>query len=179
MDFGETLTVALDIWKLWSLKYSCGFYSSICSFILSFVFDYSIATVVDGDCSSKSKSLGSVLWTTHFLSFIDGLLDQTSLIHFYDDNATLHFSTSFQRRPTLQEANRSRRDAPKYWPSHLSKIFDWAGKNQYYSMPQKINFSIYQLSRTFQTTIPLSLNAIKLSVYCFHLIISLCPSLII
>ena len=43
-------------------------------------------------------------------------------IHSYADDTTLHFSTSFQRRPTLQEVHSSRRVASERLTSDLSKI---------------------------------------------------------
>ncbi|MPC37321.1 hypothetical protein E2C01_030795 [Portunus trituberculatus] len=42
---------------------------------------------------------------------------------------TLHLSTSFQRRPTLQEVSRSRKDATERLISDLSKISDWGREN--------------------------------------------------
>ncbi len=68
-DFGETFAVALDISKafdrVWhksliSKLHSYGFYPSLCFFILSFLSNRSIATVVNGRCSS-SKPINSVV----------------------------------------------------------------------------------------------------------------------
>ncbi|MPC14605.1 hypothetical protein E2C01_007375 [Portunus trituberculatus] len=57
-------------------------------------------------------------------------LNQTSCpIHSYADDTTIHLSTSFQRRPTLQEVNRSRRDATERLTFDLSKISDWGREN--------------------------------------------------
>ncbi len=62
--FGETSSVALDIskafdrvWhKSWLSKLpSFGFYSSLCSFIFSFLSGRSISVVVDGHCSSPKS----------------------------------------------------------------------------------------------------------------------------
>ncbi len=112
-DFGEFFLVALDISKafekIWhksliSKLPSSGFYPSLCTFILSFLSDRSIATVVDGHCSS-SKPInsgvprGSVLSPTLFLLFINDLVILTQcLIQSYADDSTLHYSTSFNRR---------------------------------------------------------------------------------
>ena len=84
-----------------------------------FLSDLCIAAVVDGYCSSF-KSInsgvpqGSVLSPALFLLFINDLLNQTYCpIHSYADDTTLHFSTSFHRRPTLLEVYSSCREASK------------------------------------------------------------------
>ncbi len=112
--FGETFSVALDIAKAFNRVWhksllsklpSFGFYPSLCSFISSFLSGCSISTVVDGHYfSSKpinsSVPRGSVLSDTLFLLFIDDLLSVTNCpIHPYAGDSTLHFSTSFDRRP--------------------------------------------------------------------------------
>ncbi len=136
-DFGETFAVAIGIVKafdrVWH-KYlisklpSYGFYSSFCTFILSFLSDRSIATVVDSHCCS-SKPInsgvpqGSVLSPTLFLLFINDLLRLPQCpIHYYADDSTLHYSTSFIRLPSLQELNTSRRDARELLTSDLSVL---------------------------------------------------------
>ncbi|MPC50342.1 hypothetical protein E2C01_044170 [Portunus trituberculatus] len=49
-------------------------------------------------------------------------------IYCYADT-TLHLSTSFQRRPTLQEVNRSRRDTTQRLTFDLPNISDWGREN--------------------------------------------------
>ncbi len=90
--FGKTFPVSLDIPKafdrvwhraLLSKLPSFGFYTPLCTLILSFLSDRSIAAVVDGHCSSpKTINIGipqgSVLSPTLFLKFINDLLSITS-----------------------------------------------------------------------------------------------------
>ncbi len=111
--FGETFSVVLDISKApervchkssLSKLPSFGFYPSLCSFISSFLSGRSISAVVDGHCSSlkpinNGVPPGSVLSPTLFLLFINDLSVTICPIHSYADDSTLHFSTSFVRRP--------------------------------------------------------------------------------
>ncbi len=113
-SFGETLSVALDLSKafdrvwhksLLSKLLFFGFYPSLCSFISSFLSGRSISAVVDGQSSSPKPinsgvPQGSVLSPTPFLLFINDLSITNCPIHLYADDSTLHFSTSFERRPT-------------------------------------------------------------------------------
>ncbi len=123
---GETFAVALDISKAYDRVWhkallsklpSYGLYPVLCSFLSSFLSGRSIAAVVDGHCSTpklihSGVPQGSVLSPTLFLLFINDLLSLTNcLIHFYADDATLHYSTSFDRHPNLQELQISRNDA--------------------------------------------------------------------
>ncbi len=142
--FGKTFSVALDISKafdrIWhksllSKLPSFGFYPSLCSFISSFLSGRSISAVVDGQCLSP-KPINSgvpqdpVLSPTHFLLFINDLLSVTNCpIHSYADDSTLHFSTSSDRKPTLQELQDSRMKAAERLTSDLAIIFDWGGRN--------------------------------------------------
>ncbi len=86
-DFGETFAVALGISKafegVWhkaliSKLLPYGFYPSLCTFNLNFLYDRSIATLADGHCSS-SKPInsgvpqGSALSLNLFLLFINDL----------------------------------------------------------------------------------------------------------
>ncbi len=136
--FCEPFAVALDISrpfdKVWhksliSKLPSYGFYPSLCSFILSFLSDPCLATIVDGHCSSPKPinsdvPQGSVPSPTLFLLFINDLLNLAEcLLHSYADDSTLHYSTSFNRRPSMQELN-TRRDATERLTSDLSILSD-------------------------------------------------------
>ncbi len=135
--FSETLAVALDISKafdrvwhkaLLSKLPSYGSYPPLCFFLSSFLSGRSIAAVVDGHCSS-SKPINSgvpqgfFLSPTLFLLFINDLLSLANCpIHSYADDTTLHYSTSFDRRPNLEELQISRNDAEERLNSDLSII---------------------------------------------------------
>ncbi len=131
--FGETFSVALYIskafdrvWRksLLSKLPSFGFYPSLCSFISSFLLGRSIPPVVDGHCSSpklinSGVPQGSVLSPTLFLLFINDLSVTNCPIHSYADDSALHFSTSFDRTPTLQDLQDSRLEAAERLTSIL------------------------------------------------------------
>ena len=80
----------------------------------SFLSDISIAAVVDGHCFfpkiiNSCVPQGSVLVLIIFLLIINDLLNLTQCpIHSYAGDITLHFSTSYKRRPTQQELSDSR-----------------------------------------------------------------------
>ncbi len=132
--FGETFSVALDISKsfdrvwhhsLLSKLPSFGFYPSLCSCIFSFLSDRSISAVVDGHYSSprafnSDVPQGSVLSPTLFLLVIKNLSITKCPIHSYADNSTLHYSASFNRRPSRQELRDSRLEASKRLNSDLN-----------------------------------------------------------
>ncbi len=73
---------------------------------------------------------GSVLSPTLFLLFIDDLLSVTSCpIHSHVDDSTLHFLTSFDRIPTLQDLQDSRLEAAERLTLDLALISDWGRRN--------------------------------------------------
>ena len=176
--FGETFAIALDISKafdrvwhksLLSKLPSYGFYPSLCTFISSFLSDRSISAVVDGHCSSP-KSInsgvpqGSVLSPTLFLLFIDDLLSKTNCpIHSYADDSTLHYSTSFNRRPTLQELNDSRLEAAERLASDLTIISDWGKKNLVSFNASKTQFLHLSTRHNLPNNYPLFFDNTQLS----------------
>ncbi len=102
------------------------FYPFLCSFISSILSGRSISAVVDGYCSShklinSGVPPGSVLLLTLFLLFINDILSMINCpIHSYVDDSTFHFSTSFDRRPTLQDLQDSRLEAAECLTSHFT-----------------------------------------------------------
>ncbi len=142
--FGETFAVTLDISKAFDRVWhkalvsklpSYGFYPAFCSFLSSFLSGRSIAAVADGHCSTSKPinsgvSQGSVLSPTLFLLFINDLLSLTNCpSHSYADDTTLHYSTSFDRHPNLQELQISRNDAAERLTSDFAIISDWGRRN--------------------------------------------------
>ena len=176
-SFGETFAVALDISKAFDRVWhkaliqklpSYGFYPSLCSFISSFLSGRTISAVVDGHCSSP-KSInsgvpqGSVLSPTLFLIFIDDLLNLTSCpIHSYADDSTLHFSTSFSRRPTQSDLDHSRRDAMERLNSDLALISDWGATNLVTFNASKTQFLHLSTRHNLPTNYPLFFNDTQL-----------------
>ena len=134
---------------------------------------------MDGHCSSP-KTInngvlqGSVLSPTLFLLFINDLLSLTECpIYSYANDITLHFSTSYNRRPNQQEINDSMRDAIGRLASDLSLISDWGSANLVLFNTSKTDFlqlfTRHNLSDNYpfffnDTQLPLStLNTLILS----------------
>merc|ERR1712035_293843 len=177
-DFGETFSVALDISKAFDRVWhkslisklpSYGIYPSLCSFISSFLSDRSIAVVVDGHCSSPKPinsgvPQGSVLSPTLFLLFINDLLTLTQCsIHSYADDSTLHFSTSFPRRPTQQKLHTSRQDAAERLTSDLSVISNWGKANLVLFNASKTQFLHLSNRHNLPDSYPIFFNNTQLS----------------
>ncbi len=128
---------------------SYGFYPSLCSSISSFLSGCSVSAVVDGHCSSPKPInsgvlQGSVLSHTLFLMFIYDVLFITNCpIHSYTDDLTLHFSTSCDRRPTLQGLQDSRLEAAECLTSDLAIIFDWGNRNVFLNVSKTQFLHLY------------------------------------
>ncbi len=119
---------------------SYGLNPSLCTFISSFLSDRSIFAVVDGHCSTpiilnSGVPRGSVLSPTLFLLFINDLLSLThSNLHAFADDSTLHYSTTLNDRPTLQELNHSRLEAARrlnYYYIRLGRRYFNASKTHF------------------------------------------------
>ncbi len=176
--FGETFSVDLDISKgfdrvwhksLLSKLPSLGFYPSLCSFISSFLTGRSISAVVDGYCCSPKPinigvPQGSVLSPTLFLLFINDLLSVTNCpIHSYADDSTLHFSTSFDRRPTLHDLQDSRLEATERLTSDLVLLSDWGRRNLVYFNASKTQLLHLSTRHNLPNSYPLFFDNTQLS----------------
>ncbi len=139
--FGETSVVALDISKafdkVWHKAFLLSFPPSdsiplsVLSSRVSFLIDPLLLlwTVIVLTINSGIPQ-GSVLSPTLFLMFINDLLSITSCsIHFYADDTTLHYSTSFSSRPNLQSLDHFRLEASERLTSDLALISEWGRKN--------------------------------------------------
>ncbi len=147
--------------KLCFLNYPHTVFIPLCLFLSSFLSGRSIAAVVDDHCSTSKPvnsgvPQGSVLSPTLFLLFINDLSLTNCTIHSYADDTTLHYFTSLDRPPNLQEHLISRNDAAERLTSDLSIIYDWGRRNLVSFNASKLNFFIYQLDKIFHTNIPYS-----------------------
>ncbi len=146
-----------------------GFYPSLFSFISSFLSDRSISAVVDGHCFSpnpinSSDPQGSVLSPTLFLLFINDRLSVTNChIHSYADVSTLHFSTSFDRRPTLQDLQDSRLEAAERLTLDLALISNWGRRNLVSFNASKTQFLHLSTRHNLPNSYPLFFNNTQLS----------------
>ncbi len=175
--FGETFSVALDIsevfdwvWhkSLLSKLPSFGFYPSLCSFISSVLSERSISVVVDSHCSSpKPINSGvpqdSVLSPTLILLFMNDLSVTNCPIHSYGDDSTLNFSTSFDRRSTLQDLQDSRQNEAERLTRILLSFAIGAEGTWYPLMPEKLKFLHLSTWRNFSNSYPLFFDDTQLS----------------
>ncbi len=170
--YSEIFSVALDIAKafdwvwhkfLLSKLPSFGLYPSLCSFISTLPSGHSISAMIDSHCSFSKLIISgvpqsSVLSPTLFLLFINDLSITICPIHSYADDFTLHYSTSFDRRSTLQDSVDSRLEVAERLTSDLAIFFHWGTSNLVSFNAPKPNFFIYLLDTTSQTSIPYSLT---------------------
>ncbi len=139
--FRETFAVALGMSKAFDRVWhkslltklpSFGFYPSLCPFISSFLSVQSIFAIVDGH-PFTSKPINSgvplALSPTLFLLFMNDLSITNCPLHPYADDSTLHYSTSFNRRPTQQQLQSSRLDATRRLTPDLSIVSEWGKRN--------------------------------------------------
>ena len=123
---------------------------------------------MDGHCFS-SKTInsgvpqGSVLSPTLFLLFINDLLNLNKCS--YADDTTLHFSTSYNRRPTHQEVCDSRRDAIGRLTSDLSLVSDLGRANLVLFNASKTQFVQLFTRHNLPDNYPLFFNDIQLPLF--------------
>ncbi len=120
--------------SLLSKLLSFGFYPSLCSFISSFLSGHSFSTVIDSHYSSPKPissgvPQGSVLSPTLFLLFISDLSITNCPIHSHADDSTLHYTTHFDRKLTLQDLQDSRLKVAECLTSDPAIISDWRMRN--------------------------------------------------
>ena len=84
-------------------------------------------------------------------------------IHSYADDSTLHYSTSFNRRPSQQELNASRQDATERLTSDLSIISDWGRANLVKFNASKTQFLHLSTRHNLPDNYPLFFNDTQLS----------------
>ncbi len=168
--FGETFAVALDISKAFDRVWlkalisklpSYGLYPCLFFFLSSFPSGRFVFAVVVGHCSTfkpvnSGVPQGSVVSPTLFLLFINDLSLTNCPIHSCVDDTTLHYSTSFDRHPNLQELQISRIDVTERLTSDRFIISDWGRRNLVSFNASKTQFVQYQLDKIFHTVIPYS-----------------------
>ncbi len=124
--------------------------------------------MVDGHCSShkpinSSVPQGSVLSPTLFLLFISDLSVTNCPTHSYADDSTLHYSTSFDRRPTLQDLEDSRLEAAEHLTSDLALISDWDRRNLVSFNASKTQFLHLLTRHNLSNSYPLFFDNTQLS----------------
>ena len=99
---------------------------------------------------------------------VDGLIAKyvpigSMTIYSYADDTTLHFSTSYNRRPTQQELNDSRRDAIGRLTSDLSLAYDWGRAKLFLFIASKTQFLQLSTRHNLPDNYPLFVNDTQLS----------------
>ncbi len=125
--------------------------------------------MVDGHCSSpKPINSGvpqsSAISPTLFLLFIYDLLSVINCpIYSYADDSTLHFSTSFDRRPTIQDLQDSRLKAEERLTLNLALISNWGRRNLVSFNASKTQFLHLSTRQNFPNSYPLFFENTQLS----------------
>ncbi len=146
-----------------------GFYSSLYSLISNFLSGRSISAVVDGHCSSpmpinSGVPQGSILSPTLFLLFINDLLSMANCsIYSHAIDSNLHFWTSFDRSPTLQDLQDARLEVAERLTSDLALIFDWGTRNLVSFNASKTQCLRLYTRHKLQNSYPLFFDNTKLS----------------
>ena len=83
-------------------------------------------------------------------------------IHSYADDTTLHFSTSYNRRPTQQELSYSGRDDIGRLTSGLSLVSDWGRANLVLFNASKAQYLQLSTRHSFPDNYPLFFNDTQL-----------------
>ncbi|XP_050717656.1 uncharacterized protein LOC126999291 [Eriocheir sinensis] len=84
-------------------------------------------------------------------------------IHSYADDSTLHYSTSFNRRPSQQELHDSRLEAAERLTSELTIISDWGKRNLVSFNASKTQFLHLSTRHNLRNTYPLFFDNTQLS----------------
>ncbi len=124
-NYDVTLDISKAFDRVWhksllSKLPSYELYSSLCTFISSFLSGRFISALVGGYCS-KPKSInsgvpqGSVISPTLFLLLINDLSISESPIHSYADDSTLHYYNAFQSRPSQTELHNAHLTLQSAW----------------------------------------------------------------
>ncbi len=100
---------------------------------------------------------------TLFLLFINDLSSTQSNRHTYADDSTLHYSTSYIRRPTRQEVNHSRLEAARHLTSDLAIISDYSRRNLVFFNASKTHFLHLSTHQPLPDTYPLFFENTQLS----------------